>query len=93
MIYIRSKFNNVGADMQPVLQLILDCYGTPPLPLQASVEPFATSWSIPAINPLYFPQVIILADTSNYQPRSEGDNVLGSVRPSVRPPVCGHSHG
>ncbi len=24
----------------------------------------------------------------NYRPRSEGDNVLGSVRPSVRPSVC-----
>ncbi len=23
-----------------------------------------------------------------YRPRSEGDNVLGSVRPSVRPCVC-----
>ncbi len=28
-----------------------------------------------------------------YQPRSEGDNVLGSVRPSFCPSVCGHSHG
>ena len=23
-----------------------------------------------------------------YRPRSEGDNVIGSVRPSVRPSVC-----
>ncbi len=30
--------------------------------------------------------------TNIYRPRSEGDNVLGSVRPSVCPSVCGHSH-
>ncbi len=30
---------------------------------------------------------------ANYQPRSEGDNALGSVCPSVCPSVCVHSHG
>ena len=30
---------------------------------------------------------------SSYRPWSEGDNVLGSVHPSVCPSICGHSHG
>ncbi len=35
---------------------------------------------------LQIPGLLIIANY--YRPRSEGDNVLGSVRPSVRPFVC-----
>ncbi len=32
--------------------------------------------------------LITNASGTHYRPRSEGDNVIGSVRPSVRPFVC-----
>ncbi len=32
--------------------------------------------------------VVLHISMDVYRPRSEGDNVLGSVRPSVRPSVC-----